>query len=310
MSGLAFAQAPPPSVPMRFLATALAWGVVAGGGLAWHGEAALLSRWTPATLVLVHMFALGLLGNAMLGSLVQFLPVAAGSPLPGTRVVPWLHAAFNAGLALLLATLAVSSHALALPAAGLLGGSLAIFALLALVAVIRGKGGVLRAKADMVSAGFSADGFYPEIRAQQVQMTGAMAEFMTDTPMYKSYVAVAPKPEDFANLVQGMGDLMREIEVRLLHDRGVWKVPFGNLARNAACSVHQVVRCVNRPNEASIKRFIRIEDPSGHAPFERGLHARQPQQCFQSRYRGTAPLFFQATRHCSAAVGLSVPGWA
>lgn len=140
MSGLAFASAPRPSLPMRFLVAALAWGAVAGLWLAWQGEIALLSRWTPATLVLVHVFALGLLGNAMLGSLVQFLPVAAGSPLPGTRVVPWLHAAFNAGLVLLLATLAVSSHALALPAGGLLGGSLAIFALLALVAVIRGKG--------------------------------------------------------------------------------------------------------------------------------------------------------------------------
>lgn len=140
MSGLAFASAPRPSLPMRFLIAALAWGAAAGLWLAWQGEIALLSRWTPATLVLVHVFALGLLGNAMLGSLVQFLPVAAGSPLPGTRVVPWLHAAFNAGLALLLATLAASSHALALPAGGLLGGSLAIFALLALAAVIRGKG--------------------------------------------------------------------------------------------------------------------------------------------------------------------------
>ena len=139
MSGLAFASAPRPSLPMRFLIAALAWGAVAGLWLAWQGEIALLSRWTPATLVLVHVFALGLLGNAMLGSLVQFLPVAAGSPLPGTRVVPWLHAAFNAGLVLLLATFAVSS-ALALPASGLLGGSLAIFALLALAAVIRGKG--------------------------------------------------------------------------------------------------------------------------------------------------------------------------
>ena len=140
MSGLAFASAPRPSLPMRFLVAALAWGAVAGLWLAWQGEIALLSRWTPATRVLVHGCALGVLGDAMLGSLVQFLPVAAGSPLPGTRVVPWLHAAFNAGLALLLATLAASSHALALPAGGLLGGSLAIFALLALVAVIRGKG--------------------------------------------------------------------------------------------------------------------------------------------------------------------------
>ena len=78
MSGLAFASAPRPSLPMRFLVAALAWGAVAGLWLAWQGEIALLSRWTPATLVLVHVFALGLLGNAMLGSLVQFLPVAAG----------------------------------------------------------------------------------------------------------------------------------------------------------------------------------------------------------------------------------------
>ncbi len=140
MSGLAFAQAPPPSETVRFLATALAWGGVAGLWMAWHGDVALLSRWTPVTLVLVHAFALGLLGNAMLGSLVQVLPVAAGSPLPFARLVPALHATFNLGLVLLLATLATSSHVVAVPAAVLLGGSLALFAALALVAAVRGSG--------------------------------------------------------------------------------------------------------------------------------------------------------------------------
>jgi pimeloyl-ACP methyl ester carboxylesterase len=62
----------------------------------------------------------------------------------------------------------------------------------------------------IVSAGYSDDGFYPEIRAQQVQMNAGFAEFMKETPMYKSYVAVAPKPEDFPRLMQAMGDLMRE----------------------------------------------------------------------------------------------------
>ncbi len=61
----------------------------------------------------------------------------------------------------------------------------------------------------MVSAGYSDDGFYPEIRAQQVQMTAASADFLKDTPMYKSYMAVAPKPQDFPRLLQEMGDLMR-----------------------------------------------------------------------------------------------------
>jgi hypothetical protein len=140
MSGLAFAQAPAPGLPIRFLLTAQAWGIAAGLWLAWQGALVLLSRWTPATLVLVHLLALGMLGNAMLGSLVQFLPVAAGSPLPCARCVPWLHGVFNAGLVLLLATLAWQARLLALPAAGLLGGSLVVLAALALVAVVRGRG--------------------------------------------------------------------------------------------------------------------------------------------------------------------------
>jgi pimeloyl-ACP methyl ester carboxylesterase len=62
----------------------------------------------------------------------------------------------------------------------------------------------------IVSAGYSDEGFYPEIRAQQVQMNAGFADFMKETPMYKSYVAVAPKPEDFPKLMQAMGDSMRE----------------------------------------------------------------------------------------------------
>ncbi|WP_144409235.1 hypothetical protein [Pseudoxanthomonas suwonensis] len=65
MSGLAFAQAPPPSHPLRLLLAATGWGVVAGLWLAVHGEAAMLTRWTPATLVLVHMLTLGLLTPAL-----------------------------------------------------------------------------------------------------------------------------------------------------------------------------------------------------------------------------------------------------
>jgi len=62
----------------------------------------------------------------------------------------------------------------------------------------------------LVSAGFASDGFYPEMREQQKQVGAAMAEQMKPTPMYQSYVAVAPKPEDFPRLLQAMGDLMRE----------------------------------------------------------------------------------------------------
>lgn len=61
----------------------------------------------------------------------------------------------------------------------------------------------------LVSAGFSDAGFYPEMRAQQNAVGAEFAEQMKETPMYKSYVAVAPKPDDFPRLLQAIGDFMR-----------------------------------------------------------------------------------------------------
>lgn len=62
----------------------------------------------------------------------------------------------------------------------------------------------------MVSAGYAQDGFYPEMLPMQTQVGAAMAEHMKDTPMYKSYVAVAPDPGEFPRLLDAMGELMRQ----------------------------------------------------------------------------------------------------
>jgi pimeloyl-ACP methyl ester carboxylesterase len=62
----------------------------------------------------------------------------------------------------------------------------------------------------IVSAGFSDSGFFDDIRAQQNGLTAEAFPMMKETPMYQSYAAVAPKPEDFPRLLQAMGDLMRE----------------------------------------------------------------------------------------------------
>lgn len=62
----------------------------------------------------------------------------------------------------------------------------------------------------LVSASFSQDGFYPELRALQAQVNAKAAPMMKDTPMYKSYVAVAPNPDEFPTLLDRIGDLMRE----------------------------------------------------------------------------------------------------
>jgi len=62
----------------------------------------------------------------------------------------------------------------------------------------------------LVSAGYAQDGFYPEMLPMQAQVGAGMAEAMKETPMYKSYVAVAPHPEDFPKLLDRMGAYMRK----------------------------------------------------------------------------------------------------
>jgi len=62
----------------------------------------------------------------------------------------------------------------------------------------------------LVSTPFANDGWYAEMRAQQAQVSAAMAPMMKETPMYKSYAAVAPKPDEFPRLLDAMGDFMRQ----------------------------------------------------------------------------------------------------
>ena len=62
----------------------------------------------------------------------------------------------------------------------------------------------------LVSGSFAKDGFYPEMIEAQGQLSGKMAEAMKDTPMYKSYIAVAPSPGDFPKLLDAMGDMMKK----------------------------------------------------------------------------------------------------
>ena len=61
-----------------------------------------------------------------------------------------------------------------------------------------------------VSAVFShPEGTFTEIVQQQDMIGAEMAEAMKETPMYRSYTSVAPKPEDFPKLLDRMGELIR-----------------------------------------------------------------------------------------------------
>ena len=60
----------------------------------------------------------------------------------------------------------------------------------------------------LVSANVRRDAIPAEMLAQQGQVTAAAAEFMKETPMYKEYVRIAPRPEDFPRLLDKMGSSM------------------------------------------------------------------------------------------------------
>ena len=106
MARLELEQAPPASLPRRFLLTAPCWGMLAGALLLVDGDALLQGRWNVGTLALVHVFTLGVLGNVMFGSILQFLPVAAAARVRGgLRLGRWLHGLFNTGVLALVAGL-------------------------------------------------------------------------------------------------------------------------------------------------------------------------------------------------------------
>src|SRR5687767_6093019 len=62
----------------------------------------------------------------------------------------------------------------------------------------------------IVSAPYAQSGFFPEMLPQQAAVGAAMADAMKPTPMYQSYVKVAPRPADFPRLLDAMGEFMRK----------------------------------------------------------------------------------------------------
>jgi pimeloyl-ACP methyl ester carboxylesterase len=62
----------------------------------------------------------------------------------------------------------------------------------------------------IVSAPYAQNGWFADMLPQQASVSAAMADAMKDTPMYKSYVEIAPRPQDFPRLLDAMGEFMRQ----------------------------------------------------------------------------------------------------
>lgn len=99
---LSFDQAPPISVPFRFLLTAPLFGIVAGLLLFWLGPTALESRWSPGALALTHLLTVGLMLQVMCGGLLQFVPVVTGGNVWRPQLIAGILHPALIGAALLL----------------------------------------------------------------------------------------------------------------------------------------------------------------------------------------------------------------
>lgn len=133
---LSFEQAPPISVPFRFLLTAPLFGIAAGLLLAWAGESALATRWDATTLALTHLVTAGFMLQAMCGALLQFIPVAVGGDIRRSSLVVGLaHPLMVVGALSLVGGLLFGQPGLLVGAAVLLGLGLAVLLVPVLLAL-------------------------------------------------------------------------------------------------------------------------------------------------------------------------------
>lgn len=135
---LSFEQAPPISVPFRFLLTAPLFGVAAGLLLLWLGPEALASRWAPGALALTHLITTGFMLQAMCGALLQLVPVAAGGNVWRPRLVAGLvHPALIVAALSLVAAFLSMRPPLFVSAAVLFAAALGFYLSVVGIAVLR-----------------------------------------------------------------------------------------------------------------------------------------------------------------------------
>jgi len=62
----------------------------------------------------------------------------------------------------------------------------------------------------LISVPLRRNGWYPEVLAAMAQIGPASAEMMKPSPIYAEYARVAPRPDDFPQLLAKMGTLLRQ----------------------------------------------------------------------------------------------------
>lgn len=127
---LSLQQAPPFSVPARFLVSAPLFGLIAALILLWQGPQIINHRWTPEILAVTHFLTLGFLAMSMLGAMMQLLPVLMGMVIPRPILFSSLiHTGLFLGSACLGLAWLIHIKVLFIIAMVLLGFSISVFSI-------------------------------------------------------------------------------------------------------------------------------------------------------------------------------------
>lgn len=111
---LFFGNSPDLGASLRFFINVPAFLLLASIVLWWSGSSALASRWTPEALALTHLLTLGVLASAMIGALLQILPVTTGIYVANTRLTGTVvHASLTLGTLLLALSFMVTEPVIA-----------------------------------------------------------------------------------------------------------------------------------------------------------------------------------------------------
>lgn len=138
MTSLSLEQAPPISVPFRFLLVAPLFLLLAALALLAAGPAALESRWSQPLLGITHLLTLGFMSMVMTGAMLQLLPVLAGAQVPKPQLTAWaIHLPLLAGTLLLSGGLYFSTPILVTLAIPLLALAFAVFLAMAIYSLAR-----------------------------------------------------------------------------------------------------------------------------------------------------------------------------
>ncbi|MCK5002015.1 MAG: hypothetical protein KAJ92_06390 [Gammaproteobacteria bacterium] len=139
-ANLSLQQAPPFSVPARFLVSAPLFGMVAALVMLWHGPEMISHRWTPELLAVTHFLTLGFLAMSMLGALMQLMPVLMGMVIPRAILFSsMVHTPLFLGSACLGLAWLININELFIIAMALLGFSFTIFIVVVTERLLRSK---------------------------------------------------------------------------------------------------------------------------------------------------------------------------